>query len=185
MMFDATIPLDGGAKMSNMLDLYPDGFASAKWSSVDGGKTFQHFSDQFNITTSSAWTSFATYTNASSGHRWAHSFASPGGEVIAGAGKTTFGVNHTFRYEFEPGTSKLMRSPGPPVVFSGLPVPICERNGYFTPYASGHVVFADGLHLQTGMYTTCSPGHSSRVIAAFTSKDGYEYQWISNVSTSK
>jgi hypothetical protein len=170
--------------MSNDLDLYPDGFASLLWSSVDGGKTFQRF--DFNLTTNSSWTSFAGYTNKTTGRRWAHDFGAPG-EVLPGAGKTSFSSNFTFRYEFKLGTNMLLRSTGPPVSFSGLPYPICEadpRQG-FTPYASGHITFSDGLHLQTGMYSTCAPSPNSQLIAAFTSTDGYNYKWLSNVSTSQ
>ena len=98
--------------------------------------------------------------------------------MLPGKNQTYFSSKCTYRYEFKPGTSNLTRSRGPPVHFSGLPYPICSTPGTFTPYASGHVVFADGLHMQTGMYRTCAPSPVSNVLAAFTSTDGYNYTWI-------
>ena len=61
-----------GGKMSNTLDLYPDGFASGRndrpVSSADGGKTFQNVSSNATF-----FSDFSFYTDAE-GHRVAQDF---------------------------------------------------------------------------------------------------------------
>ena len=203
-----SVVLPGGmmhGKASNTLDLYPHGFAysgagdevksvvehgvsySLAPYSVDGGKTFLNAS--FRPTYQQSWTSFAYFN--SSGDLWAHDFGATNTLLLPSSrNSTSLSSNSTFSYRFE--HSELMRTPGPGVNFSGFTVPFCPQepkypDGFMELYASSHIILPDGSHLQTGITLWCSPPAASRAgcyaILAFTSKDGYNYEYVSNVST--
>lgn len=190
-------------KASNTLDLYPHGFAYSGAEvqgkrmrrdgveytmapfSVDGGKTFLNSS--FTPSYQGTWTSFAYFNT--SGHLWAHDFGCNNTLLVpASRNSTSISSNSTFTYRFENGV--LTRTPGPRVTFSGFTNPFCAYDGTYTNgglalYASGHILLPDGTHLQTGITRWCPPPSSKtcNAIVAFTSKDGYNYKYVSNVST--
>jgi len=190
-------------KASNTLDLYPYGFAysgtgdqvkrmvengtsySLAPYSVDGGKTFLNAS--FRPTWQQQWTSFAYFN--SSGDLWAHDFGTTNELLLPSSrNSTSLSSNSTFSYRFENG--ELMRTLGPGVNFSGFPVPFCAQepkysDGFMELYGSSHVILPDGSHLQTGITVWCTPPlpRACYAILAFTSKDGYNYEYVSNVST--
>ena len=202
-----SVVVNGGmmhGKASNTLDLYPHGFAysgagdevktviehgvsySLAPYSVDGGKTFLNAS--FRPTYQQSWTSFAYFN--SSGDLWAHDFGTTNELLLASSrNATSISSNSTFSYRFEKG--ELTRTPGPGVNFSGFTVPFCPQepkypDGFLELYASSHMILPDGSHLQTAITQWCSPplprGACSAILA-FTSKDGYNYEYVSNVST--
>lgn len=190
--FGPPVPVGGGGKMSNILDLYPDGFGSDMGRhpvvSSDGARAFQHVT--WNTSANISWTSFAQYTNATTGRRWCHNMGTHG-EIISAPNKTSFTSFATRSYEFVDGN--MTQAVGPPTTWTGLPDPVCIRSGnkaapggYFTPYASGHIVLASGTHLQTGMYITCNPRHSQNIAMFRSAKgDGYNYEFLSYVAQSK
>ena len=182
------VPVGGGGKMSNTLDLYPSGFATGMGSpvpfSVDGGATFHRA--RFNQTRNRTFDSFATYTDGNA--TWGHGFGTVG-EVLKPSTPTATSLESqpTMTYRFVDG--ELTEALGPPVQFRGLPEPIChppktDPTFYFTLYASGHVQLANGTHLQTGMYSAC-PGPKyvrDNGIHLFSSADGYSYQFVGHVA---
>ena len=188
------LTLDGGGKMSNTLDMWPAGFASGSFRfngppssegvvfSVDGAATFHKA--EFNMTVNRTWDSFVTYRNGSD--VWAHDFGTTG-ECIrpATATATSLTSSPTTTYRVEGG--QLTSSPGPVVTFSGLPEPLCrppkaDPKFFFTVYAGGQLVLADGTHLVTGMYTVCPGGKRNGGIHMFSSKDGYSFEFVSHVA---
>ena len=160
--------------------------------SVDGAATYHKAA--FNMSVNRTWDSFVTYRNGSD--VWAHDFGTyseciPGYEAgngaHANAARTAVTSQPTMTYRFVDGglTEKL----GPPVTFSGLPVPFCNptrQNLRFigiTVYAGSQLVLADGTHLVTTMYPECAPGAPRNGgIHLFSSADGYNFTHLSNVA---
>jgi hypothetical protein len=206
MRFGQPTPLGGGGKMSNTLDMGAAGFASGSFAffgpprtegvvfSVDGAATYHKAA--FNMSMNRTWDSFVTYRNGSD--VWAHDFGTyheciPG-QTANGAHATADGTavtsQPTMSYRFVDG--QLTEKPGPPVTFSGLPVPLCGAGGNdgkdaafvgMTPYAGGQLVLPDGTHLVTTMYPACAPGKPrDGGISLFSSDDGYNFTFRSNVA---
>jgi len=195
MSFGPPTPLGGpplskgyGGKMSNVLDLYPEGFASSAGGrphqSTDGGKTFTAVLGTLNA--SEYWGTFATYTTPT-GHRYAHDWGDVGQNFYTtNATATAVSSNSSRTYTFHNGT--LTRVPGGPgVSFKGLPRPPCAApNNIFTVYAAGHIVLPDGTHLQSGELFWCGAPFSGirSSLVAFHSVNGYDYEYVGNISTS-
>lgn len=145
------------------------------------------------------WDSFVTYRSSNGSGVWAHDFGTyneciPGQTLNgahANAARTSVTSQPTMTYRIV--DSCLTEKLGPPVTFSGLPVPFCEAGGNdgrnprfvgMTPYAGGQLVLADGTHLVTTMYPSCAPGTRSRNggISIFSSADGYNFTFVANVA---
>ena len=135
-----------GGKMSNVLDLYPDGFASGpgvKYSSVDGGRTFQVVPCAFNgsancngnRSNATFFSDFAFHTDANG--RVAQDFGN--GLVYAhspNVTSVTFNATSVWRFQGE----NLTWQNGPDITFEGLPHPVCangKQPGFISPHASG------------------------------------------------
>ena len=196
MRFGPPIAVGGGGKMSNVLSLYPAGFATGMSSpvvfSVDGAATF-HRAD-FNQSVNRSWDSFVTY-EAGTEAVWGHDFGTyheciPG-QPMNGAHATPTSVQSqpTMAYKFEGG--QLTQKPGPPVRFAGLPEPLCGPSKAdpafvgMTTYAGGQLVLNDGTHLVSTMYPACVAGQPRNGgIHLFSSPkgDGYNFTFRSHIA---
>eukprot|EP00729_Bicosta_minor_P013783 gene13783-5951_t len=164
MQFGPPVPVGGGGKMSNTLDLYPAGVASGIMDrtlpgqgksrgtvfTVDGGATFKP---------GEVLTQLVNAPNATS--------------VSSRNGTVTYAIN---------GEGQLTATSGRPnVTFQGLPYPLCSPGhgapGTLTPYAGAQLILPNGTHLVTAMYTGCPPPTHVRNngINLFRSDDGYTF----------
>jgi hypothetical protein len=112
-----------GGKMSNTLDLYPDGFASGRTnrpvSSADGGKTFQNVPSNATF-----FSDFAFHTDAKDGHRMAQDFGT-GLVYVHSPNITSVTFNATSIWRFQ--VRKRL------IIFA----PDCTNNDHFTKTGSG------------------------------------------------
>ena len=178
-----------GGKMSNVLDLYPDGFASGRnnrpVSSADGGKTFQNVPPCLRRGCNASYFSdFAFHTDAN-GHRVAQDFGT-GLEYATRPNVTSVTFNATSIWRFQ--GENLTWQNGPDIIFKGLPHPVCARgtDNWISPHASGHIELADGTHLHSAIIEWCDAPYpyGPTSLVAFQSKDGIEYEYVGNVITS-
>jgi len=181
-----------GGKMSNVIDLYPDGFATPIYGgivqSTDGGKTFpcspQTASCSHTSSLKTFFSGFVHYADAE-GHPWAHDFGE-GMLLAANTTTTSLSSNFTNNYKFVNGNFTFQEGAGPGVSIEGLPIPLCPApKNFITFYAGGHILLSDGTHLLTGELEWCAAplprGRTSLV--AFRSKDGYHFEYAANIST--
>ena len=172
-----------GGKMSNTLDLYPDGFASGRTnrpvSSADGGKSFQ------NVPSNATFFSDFSFHTDAKGHRVAQDFGT-GLVYVHAPNVTSVTFNATSIWRFQ--GDNLTWQNGPDVTYKGLPHPVCGHgtNDWISPHASGHVEFADGTHLHSTIIEWCDGPYpyGPTSLVAFRSSDGIEYEYAGTLLTS-